>query len=133
LIDVLNFQRFFNQIFPRKVVDREWNMSKSNNIFRRLILSDPEDTHLFCEEDLLAVDVGDVAAFHIIPLESPGVEGYCLFPTAGFFSDQQLLNIINKKFPELRRKIAKNQPAGAASIPSSDLNSKTLELIGGYD
>jgi NADPH-dependent methylglyoxal reductase len=120
------------QVFDQDAAGKTLN--ESNNIFKRLVHSDPEDTHLFNENVLLAIDVRDVAAFHIIPLERPGVEGHRLFPTVGHFSDQQLLNIINEKFPQLRGNIARGQPEGAATIPTCGYsNAKTLEIIGGYD
>jgi NADPH-dependent methylglyoxal reductase len=132
-LNVINPPFIFGpQFFDEDAADKVLN--QSNITFKTLIHSDPEDRHLFNERAHLAVDVRDVAAFHIIPLERPGVEGHRLFPVSGNFSDQEILNIINEKFPQLRGKIATGKPEGAAGIPNYGYsNTKTLELIGGYE
>ncbi|CEP24190.1 unnamed protein product [Cyberlindnera jadinii] len=77
-----------------------------------------------------AVDVRDVAAFHLIPLEKPGVEGHRLFPASGLFTEQDILNIINENFPQL--KLAKGKPDDTEN-PFRYSNEKTVELVGGYN
>jgi NADPH-dependent methylglyoxal reductase len=132
-LNVINPPYIFGpQFFDEDAAGKDLN--ESNKAFKALVHSDPEDKHLFNERAHIAVDVRDVAAFHIIPLERAGVEGHRLFPVSGYFSDQEILNIINEKFPQLRGRIAEGQPEGAASIPQVGYsNAETLELIGGFD
>lgn len=56
------------------------------------------------------VDVRDVALAHVLPLENPKLAGKRLLPLPGMYTQQQVLDIVNREFPEARGKIAVGQP-----------------------
>ncbi|EPE07687.1 nadph-dependent methylglyoxal reductase gre2 [Ophiostoma piceae UAMH 11346] len=61
---------------------------------------------------LIWVDVRDVAEAHILAgLEKPELGGHRLFTTEGFFDNQQVLQILQKNFPQYADRLP---PAGTA-------------------
>lgn len=109
------------------------SLNSSNQIFKRFVHSKPGD-EVSVQPGKLAVHVHDVAAFHVFPLEKTGLDGHRLFPVSETFNEQQVLNIINDKFPQLKGKIATGQPEVADKVAKCGFsNKKTVELLGGYN
>lgn len=123
-------------IFGPQYFEEDASLDKintSSGLIAALLKSDPKDTHLFSEPSLCAVDVRDVAKAHCFALR-PEISNERLFVASERFTLQGILDIINKDFPELDGKIAKGQPEGEKSIPTSYFdNSKTKEIMGGYE
>lgn len=109
-------------------------LNTSAQVIKGLLETDPNDNHLFDATVMVATDVRDVAAFHLLPLEKEGVEGHRLLPISERFTEQKILDLINEQFPELRGKIAKGDPAREHTIQAITWNNdKTVKLVGGYD
>ncbi|GME86536.1 unnamed protein product [Ambrosiozyma monospora] len=84
----------------------------------------------------LAVDVRDVAAFHILPLEVEQLAEQRQFIVAGKFVAQLTADILNKNFPQLNGKIVKGDPSSEKELlekftPKYDV-SDVLAKAGGY-
>ncbi|ANZ74206.1 BA75_00008T0 [Komagataella pastoris] len=81
----------------------------------------------------LAVDVRDLAVYHILPLTNSALEQKRLLPIAGKFSGQRILNVINENFPELNGKVLLGKPNDVLQIEGLKApeynNKKTLALI----
>ncbi|CEP24189.1 unnamed protein product [Cyberlindnera jadinii] len=105
-------------------------LNQSNQLITNILDWNPNQPFVNNTRTGLCVDVRDVAALHIIPLEKPGVEGHRLFPASGLFTDQDILNIINENFPQLR--LPTGEPDDTEN-PFGYSNEKTVELVGGYD
>lgn len=79
------------------------------------------------------VDVRDVAKAHVAPLENPELDQKRLLLTPYTFSLQEIADIINENFPELRGKIATGNPGNGKEINkklSTFDNSRTQKLLG---
>jgi nucleoside-diphosphate-sugar epimerase len=76
------------------------------------------------------VDVRDVGEAHVRAYESPEAAGQRYFCTAGFYTFQQICNIIRKDFPEKRALV----PEGTPGAPFPDVykvdNSKAKRELG---
>lgn len=81
----------------------------------------------------LFIDVRDVAKAHVLALENSNLACKRLILAKDKFSAQDILDTINKNFPQLTGRIAKgvpgNGPKVSQSIASID-NSKSKELLG---
>ncbi|KAK6203266.1 NADPH-dependent methylglyoxal reductase GRE2 [Scheffersomyces amazonensis] len=79
------------------------------------------------------VDVRDVAAAHIVAFEKKEAVNQRLILNAGRFAGQDILDILNESFPELKGKIPVGKPGIGPSITSTLAkvdNSKTIEILG---
>lgn len=122
---------FGPQYFSQDAANDELNTS--NQIIVDLLKSDPKDTKFFDGHTLAAVDVRDVAEFHILAFER-GIKNHRLFPSGVPINDQKILNIINEYIPQLNGKVAKGNPEKAYTVPGVGLSSDTSKmLLGGYE
>lgn len=111
--------------------DASGSLNQSNQVFTKILDTKPGEKFVN-DVRLLSSDARDVAAFHIIPLERSNVEGHRLFPASNLYSEQEVLNIVLEKFPQLKGQVSEGeQEDTAVSIGFS--NEKTRELVGGYD
>lgn len=80
------------------------------------------------------VDVRDVALAHVVPLEKPAeAAGRRLFTAPGYSSGQDILDIANENFPELKGKIPVGKPGtGQRNVDKyTKLDiSKTTDFLG---
>ncbi|KAF5131610.1 hypothetical protein DV495_002116 [Geotrichum candidum] len=83
---------------------------------------------------ILWVDVRDVALAHVVPLEKPAeAAGRRLFVTPGYSSAQDILDVANENFPELKGKIPVGNPGtGQRNVDKYTKleNSKTNAFLG---
>lgn len=122
---------FGPQFFPQDAASDKLNTS--NQIILDLLKSDPNDTKFYGEPNFPAIDVRDVAEFHILAFER-GVKNQRLFPSGEPFTTQKILNIINDYIPQLTGKVAKGQPSKAYTIqPVTVSSEKSKQLLGGYE
>lgn len=109
------------------------NLNTSSSVIAGLLNSDPNDTKLFNSSALCAVDVRDVAKFEVLAIQHPEIKRQRLYPIVSRFTEQGILDIINEKFPELRGKIAKGDPANESTIKTPAFNNDlSVKLVGGY-
>lgn len=109
-------------------------LNTSASVIGNLLKTNPNDTKLFNGLALCAVDVRDVAKFHVLSLQHPEIIKQRLFPSASRFSEQGILNIINEKIPQLNGKIAKGDPSGESSIKTPRFNNElSVKLLGDYE
>lgn len=80
-----------------------------------------------------AVDVRDVAKAHIVGFEKEEAKGQRLFMTTSHFTQQDILDVLHKKFPEQ----SKNIPVGKPGSQKEDVgkrsilvNEKTRKILG---
>lgn len=108
-------------------------LNTSNEVIVSLLKTDPNDTKFYDGHPLAAVDVRDVAEFHILAFER-GIKNQRLFPSGEALNDQKILNIINEYIPQLSGKVAKGQPSKAYTAPTVGFSSeKSKQLLGGYE
>ncbi|KAI5968092.1 GRE2 [Candida margitis] len=78
------------------------------------------------------VDVRDVAKAHIVAFENPKAKSQRLILTAGSFTEQSIVDLINAKFPQLD--LPKGEPGTDAQVIKEKLatvdNSRTREILG---
>ena len=103
-------------------------LNSSNEAVNAVAQVDPADVTPQKQVALLAVDVRDVAEFHVLPLEIPSLADEREFIASGPLIGQRVLNILNDEFPELRGKIAKGDPASVSKLeqelcPKYDISS----------
>ncbi|ODV96578.1 hypothetical protein PACTADRAFT_48413 [Pachysolen tannophilus NRRL Y-2460] len=67
------------------------------------------DPDAFKDPNALSVDVRDIALLHVLAIENDYANKR-LFAVQGKFSGQEILNLINEHFPELKGKIPKGVP-----------------------
>lgn len=103
-------------------------------LYQGIIGSIPGDTRdSYNREVNLWVDVRDVALAHVLPLENPKLAGKRLLVTPGFYSNQSILDIVNKDYSFFKGKIAVGQPGtGLKNVNkfSGFDNHVTNELLG---
>ncbi|ODV63689.1 NAD(P)-binding protein [Ascoidea rubescens DSM 1968] len=126
---------FGPQLFEDSLKNETLNTSAEviNKLLKTTPKDDETDPEQFSKRFLLAVDVRDVALFHVLPLENSKLEGKREFIAESKFSDQKLLNLINENFPALNGKIAKGIPSNIDKLDKNNVyydSSKTLELSG---
>lgn len=122
-------------IFGPQFFDEDASSSTLNtsaNVINQLLKSSPDDTHLFDQPSLCAVDVRDVANFHVLSIKKENISNQRLFPIASRFTSQGILDIINANFKDLN--IAKGDSENEASIPTPKFNNdKSIKAVGGYE
>ncbi|KAG0681481.1 hypothetical protein C6P40_004750 [Pichia californica] len=108
----------------------------SSNEFLNIITHFPASDEPQNQVPLLAVDVRDVAEFHILPLENKELANERQFIASSPFIAQRVLNILNDDFSELEGLIAKGDYDSASKLeeeycPKYDISS-TVKKAGGY-
>lgn len=81
----------------------------------------------------LFIDVRDVARAHVLALEQSNLDGKRLILANTRFSTQDIVDSVNKEFPELRGKIVEGVPGNGPNVTKSIAtvdNSKSKELLG---
>lgn len=91
-------------------------LNSSNEMLKSVTQIDPTTTAPQKQLSFLAVDVRDVAKFHVLPLEIKELESERQFIASSPFTAQRVLNILNDDFPDLRGKIAKGDYNSAAEL-----------------
>lgn len=79
------------------------------------------------------VDVRDIALSHVLALESEDMAGKRIFVTSGYYSNQEIVDVIRKNFPEYEDRLPAEDYAGAG-IPKEYFkidNSRAKKLLGG--
>lgn len=79
------------------------------------------------------IDVHDVAKTHLLAFEKEEAKGKRLFNSTARFDSQDVLDIINEKFPELRGKIPKGTPGSGKAVADTYRRidySATTKLLG---
>ncbi len=108
--------------------------TSSKVVYDILHNKEAEDPLTYSEALGLWVDVRDVALAHVVPLEkSAEAAGRRLFTTPGYYSAQDILDIANKNFPELKGKIPVGKPGtGQRNVDKYTKfeNSKTNAFLG---
>lgn len=122
----------FGPLFQK--VEKPSQINNSVNAIYKLLHSKPdEDSTTYSKINSLWADVRDVAFAHVVALEKPVLQSKRLFITPGFYSNQDILDIANKKFPELNGKIPIGNPGtGPSTLDNFSQfdNKKTNELTG---
>lgn len=80
------------------------------------------------------IDVRDVSKAHLVAIEKPECTGQRLVLSEGLFCCQEIVDILNEEFPQLKGKIATGEPATGPSFLEKNSckfdNSKTKKLLG---
>ena len=85
---------------------------------------------------MLWVDVRDVARAHVkAGLEVEEAGGRRLFPTAGYFSNKEIVEIVRRRFPEYRERLPEEGREIGGGLPGEDErfrydNGETTRLLG---
>ncbi|TID30961.1 hypothetical protein CANINC_000444 [Pichia inconspicua] len=112
-------------------------LNTSNQLITDVLKIDKNSTKPEVGTESLAVDVRDVAAFHILPFENEKAANERFFIVGDPVVAQTLLNIINKNFPELKGKVAVGDPASERELLDKHDNKYDLtnlhKVIGEYD
>lgn len=121
------------QLFDSSV---EKVLNTSNEFLNKIAHLDPSATTPQDQFPLLAVDVRDVAEFHVLPLENKELQSEREFIVSSPIIAQNILNILNDNFPELHGKIAKGDYDSADELiakfcPKYDISS-TLKKASDY-
>lgn len=103
-------------------------LNSSNEALNAISHVDPSETSPQKQVSLMAVDVRDVAEFHVLPLEVPELASEREFIVSDPLIGQRVLNILNDNFPELKGKIAKGDYDSAEKLekeccPKYDISS----------
>lgn len=109
----------------------------SNDMLSIATRIDPNVTTPQSQCACLAVNVRDVAEFHILPLENEKLQSERIFVAASPTIAQKLLNILNDNFTELRGKIAQGDYQSSDYLmekfcPKFDIRN-IVEKAGGYE
>ena len=76
----------------------------------------------------------DVSKAHLVAIEKPECAGQRLVLSEGLFCCQEIVDILNEEFPQLKGKIATGEPATGPSFLEKNSckfdNSKTKKLLG---
>lgn len=121
---------FGPQMFDEDVKDR---MNTSCEIVNGLIHSTPEAK---LDDGISGdyVDVRDVSKAHLLAFQKDNTVGKRLGLSDGKFDTQDIADILNKDFPQLKNKIAAgDKPGQGAHVTNANStfdNSKTKELLG---
>ncbi|CAR23459.1 SDR family oxidoreductase [Lachancea thermotolerans CBS 6340] len=119
-------------------------LNTSAELINQALKTTPDFKGPFDTPNGIGCDVRDVALLHVLPLRNEKLAGKRLFPVNGTgvkqhnyknarFNMQRVLDVLNKKFPELRGKISKggiedNEKALAAGFYYN--NDETCKLTG---
>lgn len=111
-------------------------LNTSNQLIQGATQIDKESTKPELGTPALAVDVRDVAAFHVLPLENEKVASERLFICSGPAVNQTFLNIINENIPQLKGKVATGDPASEKELVEKNTPkydpSNLYKVIGDY-
>lgn len=112
-------------------------LNTSNEIITAATRIDKDSTKPELGAIALGVDVRDVAAFHILPLENEKAADQRLFICAGPAVAQTILNIINENIPELKGKVAVGDPSSEKELTEKNVAKYDLtnlyETVGKYE
>ncbi|KAG5419852.1 GRE2 [Candida metapsilosis] len=118
---------FGPQLFTSEIKDQLNTSSEVINSILKLKPNDPLPTFRGT-----FVDVRDVAKAHVVAFENPKAKNERLILVAGSFTEQSIVDLINKKFPQLD--LPKGKPGSDAQVIKENLatvdNSKTKEILG---
>lgn len=85
----------------------------------------------------LWIDVRDLALAHVKQIEIPEAAGKRFFVTAGYFSNEEVADIIRRNFPEYADKLPAPNPNGPGGYPGGTTdslykydNSRTVDVLG---
>jgi len=85
----------------------------------------------------LWVDVRDIALAHVLAAEKPEAAGKRFFVLEGYFSNKQIVDIVAKHFPELRKNLPEGDAAKEGDFPEGGPekimrfdNSRVKEVLG---
>ncbi|CDK28656.1 unnamed protein product [Kuraishia capsulata CBS 1993] len=119
------------QLFQEAQADKSLNAA--SQLINQALNLDPSSNGPFDSPSGLAVDVRDVALFHVLPLEDP--EKFAnsrLFMAQSKFCLQTILDVIRRNFPELQSQVPKGDSKAGEDVLKTTVmnfdNSKTLEL-----
>ncbi|GAV47704.1 hypothetical protein ZYGR_0H05500 [Zygosaccharomyces rouxii] len=136
--DEINFK--LTAVIPAMVLgphkfaeDVKDHLSLSNKIIDGLLNSSPDQTSL-PKMHASFIDVRDVARAHLIALqkESATDQRICVFKST--FGSQDILDILNARFPELRGKISSGpNPGKGDQTPSCSYDSSFSDEILGFE
>lgn len=120
------------QLFDSSVTEV---LNTSNEVLNSIVHLPPSDEPQK-QSAFLAVDVRDVAEFHVLPLENKELANQRQFIVSSPLIAQRVLNILNDNFPELNGKIAKGDYNSVAKLeeqfcPKYDI-SETLNKVSDY-
>lgn len=112
-------------------------LNTSNEVITAATRIDKDSTKPEVGSVAIGVDVRDVAAFHVLPLENEKVAEERLFIVAGPALAQTILNIINENIPELKGKVAVGDPSSEEKLNEENISKYDLsalyEKIGKYE
>ena len=107
-------------------------INSSSAIIAKLVSSKVDDK--FYNYSGPFIDVRDVSKAHLVAFEKPECAGQRLFLCEDLFCSQEVLDILNVEFPQLRGKIAAGEPGSGSSFLTKHSckcdNSKTKKLLG---
>ncbi|KPM35360.1 hypothetical protein AK830_g11212 [Neonectria ditissima] len=82
----------------------------------------------------LWIDVRDLAQAHVRALEVPGAGGRRLLPTAGWFTNREVVDIVRARFPEFADRIPGPEVPGGEFPPKDQIygfnNDETNRILG---
>lgn len=105
-------------------------LNTSSEIINSIVKSSPNDPLPLTSG--FFIDVRDVAKAHIAAFEKKEAEGKRLLVSEGRFVPQQIVDYINKDFPQLKGKITAGNPGQYPDFNALSKidNSKTREILG---
>ncbi|TID30962.1 hypothetical protein CANINC_000445 [Pichia inconspicua] len=113
------------------------SLNTSNQLITSVLKIDKKSTKPEIGRPTLVVDVRDVAAFHVLPLENEKAADQRLFIAVGPVVAQTFLNIINENIPELKGKVALGDPASEKELIEKHTDKYDLtnlyNVIGKYE
>lgn len=112
-------------------------LNTSNEVLNNITKIDPSNNEPQVVFGALAIDVRDVAKFHVLPLSNENLQSERIFLTSGPVTAQNVLNIMNESCDTLKGKIAIGDPSKTNEIiekncPKYDL-SNLKSIIGDYE
>lgn len=117
-------------VFGPQVIDEfaKGDLNLSNSFISDLLKLKGGDT--VPEFGASSIDVRDVAKAHLVAFEKDDSAGKRLIVSNELFTNQTLLDIINKDVPKLKGKVVKGVP-GSQPIPKSNIDDKkSREFLG---
>ncbi|CCG24478.1 Gre2 protein [Candida orthopsilosis Co 90-125] len=118
---------FGPQLFTSEVKDQ---LNTSSEVINSILKLKPTDSIPTFRGTW--VDVRDVAKAHVVAFENPKAKNERLILTAGSFTEQSIVDLINAKFPDLN--LPKGEPGTDEQVIKEKLatvdNSKTRQILG---
>jgi nucleoside-diphosphate-sugar epimerase len=75
-------------------------------------------------------DVRDLALAHVRAIERPEAAGKRVFVTAGFYRNSDIVDIVKRRFPELKDKLPEHYEPTPKEFPFAIDNSRSKEVLG---